>query len=98
MLGIPEGVRVVEATTTFRSGHRNEAKVLMVVTEHGVAERGGDALLERSAELDRIAACVEAARRGSGALLVVEGAAGIGKTRLLAAARTLAVEQGVRVL
>jgi DNA-binding CsgD family transcriptional regulator len=50
-------------------------------------------LLERAAERGRIAAALEAARAGGGALLAIEGEAGIGKTRLLALARELAGEQ-----
>ena len=51
---------------------------------------GGDAspqLHERDAELAAIAAEWQAARTGSGRLVVVEGPAGIGKTGLLRAAR-----------
>ena len=49
-------------------------------------------LFERTAERGRIAAALEAARAGGGALLTIEGEAGIGKTRLLALARALAGE------
>src|SRR5215207_4460445 len=52
-------------------------------------------LLEREAELTAIAERLDAA---AGGLVVVEGAAGIGKTSLLAAAAELAGERGVRVL
>ena len=45
------------------------------------------ALVEREAELDAVELLLEAARRGAGAALVVEGPAGIGKSSLLAAAR-----------
>jgi DNA-binding CsgD family transcriptional regulator len=47
-------------------------------------------LLEREAELAVVSALVEAARSGDGRLVVIEGAAGIGKTRLVAEARSLA--------
>ncbi|HWM12161.1 MAG TPA: AAA family ATPase, partial [Solirubrobacteraceae bacterium] len=49
-------------------------------------------LLERATERERIADALEAARAGGGALLAIEGEAGIGKTRLLALARELAGE------
>ena len=52
------------------------------------APSGG--LLERAAERGRIVAALEVARGGGGALLAIEGEAGIGKTRLLALARELA--------
>ena len=56
------------------------------------------ALLERSEELARIESALADARAGRGTFVVVEGPAGIGKTALLAAARTAAAESGMRVL
>jgi DNA-binding CsgD family transcriptional regulator len=47
-------------------------------------------LLERDAELAALRALVEAARNGDGRLVAVEGDAGIGKTRLLSEARSVA--------
>ena len=60
----------------------------------GTAETGTPSagLFERTAERGRIAAALEAARAGGGAMLTIEGEAGIGKTRLLALARELAGE------
>src|SRR5580765_2838445 len=55
-------------------------------------------LLERNGELARIESALNQARSGSGTFVVVEGPAGIGKTALLAAARTVAAESGMRVL
>lgn len=55
-------------------------------------------LLDRTAELEVIAAAVAAAMAGSGAALVVEGEAGIGKTSLLAHASRQAAEAGMVVL
>ena len=55
-------------------------------------------LLERSEELARIESALAEARSGRGRFVVVEGPAGIGKTALLAAARTAATEEGMRVL
>jgi DNA-binding CsgD family transcriptional regulator len=49
-------------------------------------------LLEREGELAALHAAVDSARRGDGRLVVIEGAAGIGKTRLLAEVRSLAAE------
>ena len=62
-----------------------------------VAEATG-ALLERNDELARIESALADARTGRGRFVVVEGPAGIGKTALLAAARTAAAESGMRVL
>ena len=55
-------------------------------------------LLERSEELARIESALAEARAGRGTFVVIEGPAGIGKTALLAAARTAAAEDGMRVL
>jgi ATP/maltotriose-dependent transcriptional regulator MalT len=55
-------------------------------------------LLERWEELTRIEAALAEARDGRGRLVVVEGPAGIGKTTLLAEARTAAAGAGMQVL
>src|SRR4051812_38853862 len=55
-------------------------------------------LLERQAELASIEEGLAAAASGLGRVLVFEGPAGIGKTRLLDAARAAAAERGFRVL
>ena len=55
-------------------------------------------LLDRDEELGQIEAVLAEAALGRGRLTVVEGPAGIGKTALLAAARTAASASGMRVL
>ena len=55
-------------------------------------------LIERSEELTRIESALGEARTGHGTFLVIEGPAGIGKSALLAAARTVAADGGMRVL
>jgi DNA-binding CsgD family transcriptional regulator len=55
-------------------------------------------LLEREAELGRIAAAVDDARAGHGATLLIEGRAGSGKTSLLVEATARAHETGLTVL
>jgi DNA-binding CsgD family transcriptional regulator len=56
------------------------------------------ALLERDAELRLLAASADRAGAGQGAAVVVEAAAGLGKTGLLAAAADLAAARSTRVL
>src|SRR6266536_2528891 len=58
---------------------------------------GGD-LLEREAELSVLDSLLEAARGGNGHLLVIEGPAGIGKTRLVYEARARAEASGMQPL
>jgi len=50
--------------------------------------------LERETELDCIAEALDAAARGHGRTVIIEGPAGIGKTRLIADARALAKLRG----
>jgi len=59
---------------------------------------GGGALLERDRELGELDGLVQAALEGRSALAFVEGPAGIGKSRLLAAVRERADAEGFRVL
>src|SRR6516165_8384343 len=61
-----------------------------------VAEPG--VLLEREHELDRVRAALRAVGQRAGGVLVIEGAAGMGKSRLLEAARARASDLGVCVL
>jgi DNA-binding CsgD family transcriptional regulator len=68
-----------------------EVKVPTAVAQH--AE-----LVEREAELAAIAKLVGRAARGSGAVTLIEGPAGVGKTRLIQAAGELAATEPVRVL
>jgi predicted ATPase len=54
------------------------------------------ALLDRERELAGIGRLIKAAREGSGGLVVVEGPAGIGKTRLVHEAARVASAAGFR--
>jgi class 3 adenylate cyclase/DNA-binding CsgD family transcriptional regulator len=58
----------------------------------------GPVLLEREGELAALHAYVDSAASGVGRLIVIEGRAGMGKTRLVLEARTIAAEAGVTVL
>jgi DNA-binding CsgD family transcriptional regulator len=66
----------------------------------GVVPSGGTAvlLLEREAQVAALQAHAEAARSGGGRFVVIEGSAGIGKTRLLGEGRVIAGAAGMRVL
>jgi DNA-binding CsgD family transcriptional regulator len=55
-------------------------------------------LLEREAQVAALQALADAVRQGGGRFVVIEGSAGIGKTRLLAEARAIAGSAGIRVL
>ncbi len=55
-------------------------------------------LIERDRELAAIAGALENVLEGSGSVLTIEGQAGIGKTRLLGEARSLAESLGIRCL
>src|SRR5688500_13294559 len=56
------------------------------------------ALLEREHEVERVRAALRAVGQRAGGTVIIEGAAGIGKSRLLAEARQRASQSGVRVL
>ncbi|MGW3134930.1 helix-turn-helix transcriptional regulator [Streptomyces sp. NPDC001139] len=58
--------------------------------------KGVQGLWEREAECAGIANALKAATQGRGGMLLVQGPAGIGKTRLLAETRTQAAEAGAR--
>jgi DNA-binding CsgD family transcriptional regulator len=65
-----------------------------------VVPSGGTAslLLEREAQVAALQALTDAAQSGGGRFVVIEGTAGIGKTRLLAEARAIAGSAEMRVL
>ncbi|MGH2892059.1 MAG: AAA family ATPase, partial [Solirubrobacteraceae bacterium] len=65
---------------------------------HTFAGTGPAALLERERELERARAAMRAVGQGAGCVLVIEGAAGIGKSRVLEETRGRAVQLGFRVL
>jgi DNA-binding CsgD family transcriptional regulator len=61
-------------------------------------DASADRLLERDGEQLVISAAVAAAREGDGRVVVIDGPAGIGKSRLLAEAIALGRDAGMRVL
>lgn len=66
--------------------------------ETSLVARGAEALLERDGELRELAGLAGSARAGRGATALIEGPPGIGKTRLVEAAGSLADEYGLTAL
>jgi hypothetical protein len=64
----------------------------------GKGSAGDDGLYEREAELAALLQALTAARSGDGGLVLIEGPAGIGKSRLLAEARAIAGALGMAAL
>jgi DNA-binding CsgD family transcriptional regulator len=69
-----------------------------MATASVVPSGGTSLLLEREVQVAALQALVDAAKSGGGRFVVVEGTAGIGKTRLLAEGRAIAGSAGMRVL
>ena len=73
--------------------------VLTVMAFASVLPSGGyTVLLEREDNVASLRALADTARAGGGRLAVIEGTAGIGKTRLLGEVRAIADSAGMRVL
>src|SRR4030095_9363151 len=69
-----------------------------MATASVVPSGGTSLLLEREVQVAALRTLAAAARSGGGRFVVIEGAAGIGKTRLLAEARAIAGSAEMRVL
>ena len=73
-----------------------------LATEGGLLPLGADetrfALIERGEVWNLAAGVLGSARAGSGSVLLVEGASGLGKSPLVAAVNALALESGMQVL
>ena len=81
------------------AGERSGRPLARAASGRGrVSEPGAGGLVEREGELAAIGGLVDAALAGSGRLLVVDGAAGVGKTRLLEEASRAAGEAGMDVV
>jgi class 3 adenylate cyclase/DNA-binding CsgD family transcriptional regulator len=109
---LPETVRIRDLGETRLPGLERPEPVFQIVAE-GLPDRfpplgirrnaapplpEGPRMLEREAEVAALHAYVDAAAAGAGRLVAVEGRPGIGKTRLLIEARTIANETGLTVL
>src|SRR5512133_1127550 len=69
-----------------------------MATASVVPSGGTSLLLEREVQVAALRALADAARSGGGRFVVIEGTAGIGKTRLLAEGRAIARSAGMGVL
>jgi DNA-binding CsgD family transcriptional regulator len=69
-----------------------------MATASVVPSGGTSLLLEREVQVAALRALADAARSGGGRFVVIEGTAGIGKTRLLAEGRAIAGSAGMWVL
>jgi DNA-binding CsgD family transcriptional regulator len=103
--GTPDGARDSALITASRCGVGGLASTKAICAPsrlrwRWVTARQGTRtrLLEREAQLERVDELLELALGGTGIVLAVEGAAGIGKTELLAAVRALAADRGFYVL
>jgi DNA-binding CsgD family transcriptional regulator len=68
-------------------------------TKAGAASEFGQYRLRgRQSEVTALRACLAALSRGRGATVLIQGSPGIGKTRMLAEARHMAEEAGLRVI
>jgi predicted ATPase len=69
-----------------------------MATRPKLPSRRAPVLLERESELERATAAIEQVCSGTGAVVVLEGPAGIGKTELVRAVRRLALDAGMEAL
>jgi DNA-binding SARP family transcriptional activator/tetratricopeptide (TPR) repeat protein len=83
--------RMLPAASPAQSGAVPPARPLMVTTNPSD-------LVDRQHELKALTQALNDVRAGSGGTVLIEGSAGIGKTRLLIEAGRLATATGVRVL
>lgn len=89
--------------TVYGQGYRFEGDVAVRTGEAapdpgGATPRAGDPLVGRAAEREALARLLEGAREARGAVALVTGEAGIGKTSVVEALMDKARQTGVRVL
>ena len=79
-------------------GARHHGECMTTVQKLGRPTPGGEVLLERDHELQSLDRVVQAARAGEAVLALIEGPAGIGKSKLLTQAGEMAGAAGYDVL
>ena len=99
-LGVDPGpaLRELEAEVLAQSPSLEVPRQRAAVAAAGAPAPAPDDLVDRERELGAVRAALDDLARGEPRLLLIEGPAGIGKTRLLVEARRLAAERSVRVL
>jgi class 3 adenylate cyclase/DNA-binding CsgD family transcriptional regulator len=103
---LPKGLAIHDLGLAELAGFEGDERLFHLVVEGLPVDfpppRAGRAarraLLERDTELEALEAATAGASRGLGCLVAIEGAAGIGKSRLLAEARASAAARGFAVL
>jgi DNA-binding CsgD family transcriptional regulator len=81
-----------------RARQHRESTATAADAGSGAGTASGRGLYEREVELTALSLALAAARSGTGGLVLIEGPAGIGKSRLLAEARAMAGAVGMTVL
>jgi DNA-binding CsgD family transcriptional regulator len=97
ILKVGSSVRIIQPAMRFRADRGREVGSLVGVKVPTAVAQYAE-LVEREAELAAIAELVGRAKGGSAGVTLIEGPAGVGKTRLIQAAGELAAAEPVCVL
>ena len=89
--------RSTPSTVWRREGHVRITSVTTESASRAAAPRSHTTLLERDGELHTLRSLVDTAAGGEGGLGLIEGPAGVGKTRLMDEARRLAAEVPLQI-